>query len=74
MLKSMMELRAWLRYHNLDTSEVTVTIEFGGPDQAARASRHLLHEIGLNGSALGLTYPKAVERICDLGFKITGRA
>jgi len=74
MVKAMIELMAWLRRHNFDTSGVTVTVELDGPDAAARASRHLLHECGQEGSALGLTYPKAVARICGIDFKIVGRA
>lgn len=72
MIRSIIELQAWLRHHNIDPGEVLVTIEFPGPDTAARVSRHLLKDAGVGFPTL-IDGPAQARRICGIDVKITAR-
>jgi hypothetical protein len=69
MITAVLHLRNWLRQHHIDPSEVSLTIEFAGPDTAARAHRHACLEAGIEDYTSG-----ALERIADIPVKIVGRA
>lgn len=70
MINAILHLRNWLSQNHIHPSDVTcVTIEFAGPDTAARAHRIVCREAGIEDYTSG-----ALERIADIPVKIVGRA